>query len=70
MEIRTMDDFRKWVLVQTILQDTSQRKLAQKMGIAHPRISEAINGKPAGRKYIIPLIHALGGDVSQFQNIL
>lgn len=70
MEIRTMEDFRKWVLIQLILQDTNERKLAKKMGIAHPRISEAINGKPTGRKYIIPLIHVLGGDVDQFQNII
>lgn len=70
MEIQTIKDFRKWVLIQLILQETSEKKLAEKMGTVHTRISEAINGKPTGRKYIIPLIHALGGDINNFTHIL
>ena len=34
------------------------------------RISEAITGKPSGKKFIIPLIQELGGNMDDFKDFL
>lgn len=69
-EIKNMEDFRYWVQVRLAVKRTSQKEVAQKMQIAYPRISEAVNGHPSGRKYIAPLIEELGGNVEDFRAII
>lgn len=44
-KIATLYEFRIWVKVQLVLQGKTQRTLAEEMGVAYPRISEAIHGK-------------------------
>ena len=68
--IKNTNDFRRWVRVRMAYLDITQRQLADKMGIAYPRICEAIQGKPTGKKYIVPLIEELGGNVDSFEAIL
>ena len=48
----------------------SQRELASGMGTHQARISEAITGKPSGKKFIIPLIQELGGNMDDFKDFL
>ena len=50
--------------------DISQRELAAGMGTHQARISEAITGKPSGKKFIIPLIQELGGNMDDFKDFL
>lgn len=69
-EIQTLEEFRKWARVRMVLMDTNNMKLAKQMDIAYPRISEALHGKPSGKKHVVPLIHALGGDINNFKGIL
>ena len=69
IDVATMEDFRYWVSVQLAIKKTTQKQLATKMNVADTRISEAINGRKSGEKYIIPLIKALDGNVSDFKRI-
>lgn len=69
-EIRNYDEFRRWVKIRLVEVELSQRKLAQQMGIPHARISEAIHGKQTGKKYIIPIIENLGGEIEDFHEFL
>lgn len=69
-EITNFNDFKKWVKTQLILRDMTQKQLAGELGIAYPRITEAIEGKPTGKKHIIPIIIALDGDLNSFQKLL
>lgn len=48
----------------------SQRELAEQMNTYHSRISEAINGKQSGKKYIVPIIEELDGDLNNFKEFL
>lgn len=68
--VQTYKDLEKWVKIQMIKQEMTQRTLAERMGISYPRISEALHGKPSGKVFIIPIIEALGGDISEFQEFL
>lgn len=68
-EIRTMEEFRIWVAVGLAGRQMSQRKLAYQMHIHYPRISEAVNGKASAKKYLVPIIEALGGDPKNFKTI-
>lgn len=70
IKINNSSDFRRWVKIQMAYMEITQRQLAKKMGIAYPRICEAIHDKPSGKKYIIPLIEELGGDIDNFKEIL
>ena len=45
-------------------------ELAAGMGTHQARISEAITGKPSGKKFIIPLIQELGGNMDDFKDFL
>ena len=42
----------------------------QEVGTHQARISEAITGKPSGKKFIIPLIQELGGNMDDFKDFL
>ena len=44
-EVKTLKEFQKWVKIQLLIQDKTQRALAEEMSIAYPRISEALHGK-------------------------
>lgn len=44
--------------------------LARKMDIQIPRISEALHGKPQGKKFTVAIIEELGGNVEDFKAIL
>jgi len=66
-KIKNLTEFRKWVKIRLVEEEISQRELARKMGIPHTRISEATHGKESGKKYIIPVIENLDGDLKDFQ---
>ena len=68
--IKTIDDFRRWARSQMALQDVTYRELAKRMGISYTRISEALHGKPTGKKHIIPLIMELGGNPNDFKKVI
>ena len=68
--IKSYRDFEKWVKIEMIRQELTQRQLAERMGIAYPRISEALQGRKTGLSYIIPLIEELGGNVEDFREFL
>lgn len=70
MSIKTREDFQRWVKVQLAMQGINFRMLAEQMGVPPSRISEALHGKPSGKKYIAPLIKTLGGNVDKFRAIL
>ena len=40
------------------------------MGIAYPRISEALHGRKTGLAFIVPLIQELGGNMEEFEEFL
>lgn len=69
-EIRTLKEFQKWAKIQLLMQDKTQRALAEEMSIAYPRISEALHGKKTGRRYVRQIITALGGDLKNFEEFL
>ncbi|MCI5596968.1 MAG: XRE family transcriptional regulator [Lachnospiraceae bacterium] len=69
-EVKTLKEFQKWVKIQLLIQDKTQRALAEEMSIAYPRISEALHGKKTGRRYIRPIILALGGNLEDFEIFL
>lgn len=68
--IKSYRDFEKWVKIEMIRQELTQRQLAERMGIAYPRISEALHGRKTGLLYVIPLIEELGGKVEDFREFL
>lgn len=68
--IKSYRDFEKWVKIEMIRQELTQRQLAERMGIAYPRISEALHGRKTGLAYVIPLIEELGGNVKDFREFL
>ena len=55
--IKSYKEFEKWVKIEMIRQELTQRKLAEKMGIAYPRISEALHGRKTGLAFIIPDVY-------------
>lgn len=69
-EIKTTAELNRWVKVQLALKQTSLRQIAKQMHVSYPRLSEAINGRQPGSKYIIPIILYLGGDIEDFKSIL
>lgn len=69
-EVKTLKDFQKWAKIQLLMQDKTQRVLAEEMGIAYPRISEALHGKKTGLRYIRQIITALGGNLEDFEEFL
>ena len=69
-KVRNFAEFALWTKTRMLEKGTSQRKLAAEMGIHQARISEAITGKPSGKKFIIPLIQELGGDMDDFKDFL
>lgn len=68
--INSYREFEKWVKIEMIRQELTQRQLAEKMGIAYPRISEALHGRKTGIAYVIPLIEELGGNMEEFKEFL
>ena len=68
--ISTLEQFETWVKVQMLYKKMSQRELAQRLKISRPRISEAIYGRPAGKKHIVTIIRALGGNEDNFKEFL
>lgn len=68
-KITTLNEFRIWVKVQLVLQGKTQRTLAEEMGIAYPRISEAIHGKKTAKKYIKKIIKELDGNIEDFEEL-
>lgn len=69
-EVKTLKDFQKWVKIQLLIQDKTQRSLSEEMGIAYPRVSEALHGKRTGLRYMRPIIERLGGNVDDFEDFL
>lgn len=69
-KIKTLKDFQKWVKIELLMQDKTQRALAEEMSIAYPRISEALHGKRTGRRYVRQIITALGGNLEDFEEFL
>ena len=69
-EVKTLRDFQKWVKIQLLIQDKTQRALAEEMSVAYPRISEALHGKKTGNRYIRPIIERLGGNLEDFETFL
>lgn len=70
-KITNTAEFRRWVRVQVAGQDIlSMAELARQMQIPATRISEALHGRMSGKKYIIPIIEKLGGDVKDFEEFL
>lgn len=68
-QIKDLVDFKCWVRTELVKQGTSQKALALQMKVSYPRLSEAVNGQKSGRKYVVPLIKALGGDPENFKAI-
>ena len=60
-KVRNFAEFALWTKTRMLERGISQRELAAGMGTHQARISEAITGKPSGKKFIIPLIQELGG---------
>lgn len=69
-KVRNLIEFRRWVKIRLVEEEISQNELARRMGIPHARISEATHGKKAGKKYIIPIIKQLGGNLEDFEEFL
>lgn len=69
-EITNITEFRRWVRMQVASQEISMAELARRMEIPQSRISEAIHGKSAGNKYILPIIRELGGVPEDFEELL
>lgn len=69
-KITNTAEFRRWVKIEVASQESSMAALARKMQVPQARISEAIHGKSAGNKYIIPIIRELGGDMADFDEFL
>lgn len=67
---KIIKDFAKWVRVQLALKDMTQKSLAQKMGVAYPRISEAVHFRGTGKAYIKDIIRSLDGDIKDFKDLL
>lgn len=70
MSIRTREGFQRWVRIQLAMQGINFRMLSEQMGVPPSRVSEALHGKPSGKKYIAPLIKTLGGNVDDFKAIM
>lgn len=68
-KVRNFAEFSLWAKIKMLERGVSQRELAEGMGTYQARISEAITGKPSGKKYIIPLINELGGNIDDFDGI-
>ena len=68
--IGNLQEFRRWVKIRLAEEEISQNELAKRMGIPHARISEATHGKPAGKKYVVPIIEKLGGKAEDFEELL
>lgn len=69
-EVKTLLEFRQWVKIQLVYKEISQNELARQMNIPHARISEATHGKQQGKKFIVPIIEELGGNIKDFKNFL
>ncbi|MDO4555263.1 MAG: XRE family transcriptional regulator [Lachnospiraceae bacterium] len=69
-EVKTLKEFQKWAKIQLLMQDKTQRALAEELSIAYPRISEALHGKRTGRRYIRQIIEKLGGNLEDFREFL
>lgn len=69
-KIRNFAEFRQWVKIRLVEKEISQRELARKMEIPPARISEATHGKQTGKKYIVPIIEELDGDLNNFKEFL
>ena len=69
-KITSIAEFRRWVRSQVAGQEMAQAELARQMQIPATRISEALHGRMSGRKYIIPIIEKLGGNVEDFEELL
>ena len=69
-KVRNFAEFALWTKTRMLERGISQRELAAGMGTHQARISEAITGKPSGKKFIIPLIQELGGNMDDFKDFL
>lgn len=70
MVINSVTDFRRWAKVNLLMRDMTAAQLAHKMQTHQPRISEALHGKPQGKKFTVAIIEELGGNVEDFKAIL
>ena len=66
-KVRNFAEFSLWAKIKMLERGVSQ---PEGMGTYQARISEAITGKPSGKKYIIPLINELGGNIDDFDELL
>lgn len=69
-KITNVAEFRRWVRIQVAGQELSQAELARQMQIPDTRVCDAVHGRSTGRKYIIPIIEKLGGNVEDFEEFL
>ena len=69
-EIKSREEFRRWAKIRMIDLDTNQAKLAEQLGTVAPRISDAMRGHPNGRKSLVPMIRALGGNPELFRAVI
>ena len=69
-KVRNFAEFALWTKTRMLERGISQRELAAGMGTHQARISEAITGKPSGKRFIIPLIQELGGNMDDFKDFL
>lgn len=69
-KVTNFDEFRHWVKVRLAEEGITMNELAKQMGVSRPRISEATLGNKYGRKYIVPIIEHLDGDLKDFKEFL
>lgn len=70
MKINTITDFRWWAKMELEAKGLTLTRLAEKLHTQTPRISEALRGKPQGKKFTVAIIEELGGNVEDFKAIL
>lgn len=58
--------FRRWVKAELAMREMTQKQFAKSIGTYTERISEAINGKTYGARFIPIIIDALGGNIEEF----
>ena len=69
-KVRNFAEFALWTKTRMLERGHHARENWPQDGNTPGRISEAITGKPSGKKFIIPLIQELGGNMDDFKDFL
>lgn len=69
-KVRNFAEFSLWAKIKMLERGVSQRELAEGMGTYRPESVRQLQEKPSGKKYIIPLINELGGNIDDFDELL